>query len=408
MIVRLIVCIWLSIATSVPALGAAQCDSTSRGLIPLTELGGTYKGEPGGLYPDGANTPPPAHDSAGRAIAQSFVALDTLGNIDSLNGAWVLLSIGMSNCNLEFANFAAGIVGDSAIHPRLRLVNGAQGGWAAEDMKYDTSGYWVFPESRLRWVGLHPIQVQAVWLKNVHQGPSGTFPGEAMGLRDDLRDVARLLKVKFPNLRQIFVTSRIYAGYASSGGNPEPYAYESGFANRWLIEAQINGNDSLNFDDTQGPADAPWIAWGPYVYADGINPRSDDSLQWLCEDFNQTDGTHPGTSGIAKVGTMLDEFFRTSPYTSEWFLATTTPSCACDCHPDPVCDDVRSDVLDVVNTINVAFRGIAPAPDPNAACPYETTDVDCTSATDVLDVVHVVNVAFRGVAAATEFCDPCP
>jgi hypothetical protein len=81
--------------------------------------------------------------------------------------------------------------------------------------------------------------------------------------------------------------------------------------------------------------------------------------------------------------------------------------CACDCHADPSCDGIRSDVLDVVNVINVAFRGAAPLPDPNAACPFQMTDADCSAATDVLDVVRIVNVAFRGGSPATEFCNPC-
>ena len=37
----------------------------STGLIPLPDLGkGTYKGEQGGLYPDGANVPPASHAKA--------------------------------------------------------------------------------------------------------------------------------------------------------------------------------------------------------------------------------------------------------------------------------------------------------------------------------------------------------
>jgi len=80
--------------------------------------------------------------------------------------------------------------------------------------------------------------------------------------------------------------------------------------------------------------------------------------------------------------------------------------CACDCHADPQCDGVTN-VLDVVNTVNVAFRGAADITDPNASCPLTTTDVDCSGFTDVLDVVHVVNVAFRGGDPAVEFCDPC-
>ncbi len=82
--------------------------------------------------------------------------------------------------------------------------------------------------------------------------------------------------------------------------------------------------------------------------------------------------------------------------------------CACDCHGDPVCDQIINNVQDVVAIINVAFRGAAALPDPNGACPYETTDANCDTFTSVLDVVKVVNVAFRGANPATEFCNPCP
>ncbi len=86
---------------------------------------------------------------------------------------------------------------------------------------------------------------------------------------------------------------------------------------------------------------------------------------------------------------------------------STTIACACNCHADPQCDGV-TDVLDVVHTVNVAFRGAASMPDPNPLCPVETTDADCSGATDVVDVVRIVNVAFRGFSAASQFCDPCP
>jgi hypothetical protein len=81
-------------------------------------------------------------------------------------------------------------------------------------------------------------------------------------------------------------------------------------------------------------------------------------------------------------------------------------SCVCDCHADPACDGVTN-VLDVVQAVNVAFRGQSDILDPNAACPNVTTDVNCDGVTNVLDVVRVVNVAFRGGDANAEFCDPC-
>lgn len=82
--------------------------------------------------------------------------------------------------------------------------------------------------------------------------------------------------------------------------------------------------------------------------------------------------------------------------------------CACDCSGDPGGCDGFQDVVDVVQVINVAFRGAASVPDPNVNCDYETTDTNCSSSTDVVDVVKIVNVAFRGANPATEFCNPCP
>lgn len=79
--------------------------------------------------------------------------------------------------------------------------------------------------------------------------------------------------------------------------------------------------------------------------------------------------------------------------------------CTCACKYDPQCDGVRSNVQDVVQTVNVAFRGTPGVVDPG--CPRERTDVDANGFTNVQDVVAVVNVAFRGAFAATTYVDPC-
>ena len=50
----------------------------STGLIALPDLGkATYKGEEGGLYPGGVNTPPAKHLKAGQAMARKIVPLGT-------------------------------------------------------------------------------------------------------------------------------------------------------------------------------------------------------------------------------------------------------------------------------------------------------------------------------------------
>src|SRR5205085_11733823 len=118
-----------------------------------------------------------------------------------------------------------------------------------------------------------------------------------------------------------YFTSRIYAGYASSNLNPEPYAYQSAFAIRSVIQQQISGVDSLNYDPANGAVQAPWLAWGPYLWADGLSPRS-DGLTWACSEF-QSDGTHPAAAGQAKVADSLLVFFGHDETTRPWFASAT-------------------------------------------------------------------------------------
>jgi hypothetical protein len=150
-------------------------------------------------------------------------------------------------------------------------------------------------------------------------------------LESNLGAIVRALKVRYPNLQQVFLSSRTYGGYATTQLNPEPYAYESGFSVKWLIQAQIeqmrNGGHIVDAraGDLNYNSVAPWIGWGPYLWADGTNARS-DGLTWERADF-VNDGTHPAPeSGVKKVGTLLLNFFKTSPYTRCWFLASETCS----------------------------------------------------------------------------------
>ncbi len=366
---------------------AAECDSTSKGYPTLDSATASYLGQMCGLYPGGQNTPPASHDSAGKALAQSFVPLDSSGAPDSA-GHWVLLSVGMSNTTQEFSTFVSNLAGDTTLHPRLRIVDGAQGGQTAARIKYDTAQFWTVVEARLASQGLSPAQVQAIWMKEANAGPTAAFPAHAAALRDDLAGVVRTTMQKFPNLRQLFASSRTYGGYASTALNPEPFAYESGFAVRWLIEDQLNGSPTLNPYPAQGPVEAPWLAWGPYLWADGETPRPSDSLQWFCADFG-TDGTHPSPSGRQKVAAEVEEFFKTSPYTTPWFLAPAASP------------QMRGDVdgtgtitsADIVILVGVVFKGQVPG------FPLELADVNCSGAPTSADIIYLVNYVFKAGTA---------
>jgi hypothetical protein len=132
----------------------------------------------------------------------------------------------------------------------------------------------------------------------------------------------RRVEKSFPNVQLMFLHTRIYAGYTNTAENPEPYAYEYGFAIKALIQAQIDQLAGGGVDKVAGNlkySKAPVLLWGPYFWASGTTPRSPDGLVWLRSDF-QADGTHPSQSGWTKVGDMMMAFFSTSPYSMPWFL----------------------------------------------------------------------------------------
>ena len=303
---------------SCPSFGS-NCAGTSTGLIPLTDLGaGSYQGVQGGLYPGGSSHRPFAHDYAGVSIAHSIVPLDTFGTPDPANGRVVLISIGMSNATQEFSAFVPKANADPMRDPRVLVVDCAQGGQAAGTIKYPSASYWNYVASRLRSLGSSPAQAQIVWIKEANAGPTGNFATSSALLTANLGSIVRIIHAALPHVRLAYFTSRIYAGYATSTLNPEPYAYESGFAVKALIAAQIAGEDSLNFDPARGAVEAPWLAWGPYLWADGLTPRL-DGLTWACADFS-SDGTHPATSARNRVADSLLAFFRADDTTRPWYV----------------------------------------------------------------------------------------
>ena len=238
----------------------------------------------------------------------------------------MLISLGMSNTTQEFSVFKMLADADPNKSAHLAIVDCAQGGQAARQWAYPSStdkrpSPWVVMDQRLERAGVEPNQVQVVWMKQADIQPAqyGDFPAHAQVLRDNMGVILRMLKSRFPNLRIAYLSSRIYAGYATTALNPEPYAYESAFSVRWLIEAQLNNDPNLDYDAARGPVTAPLLLWGPYLWADGTQPRRSDGMVWLREDLG-SDGTHPSNSGRQKVARMLLDFFKTSPFTSCWFL----------------------------------------------------------------------------------------
>ncbi len=295
--------VWL--ATSVAPAGraspSAECSLSSTGLVPLTDMGKRkYRGYRGGLYPAGRNRPSPAYLRKGLAAARQVRPID---------GKIVLLSVGMSNTTQEFSVFKRAADRDPVKSASLTIVDGAQDGWDAERVKNQPS-YWDTVDQRLVAAGVSANQVQAVWLKEAIAGENRRFPADMRALQTDLRAIVRTMRVRYPNLRLVYLSSRTYAGYAITGLNPEPAAYDSGYAVRGLIQDRIAGK-----------LKGPWLGWGPYLWTDGLHARA-DGLVWACDDV-QDDGTHPSRNGVQKVVSMLLTFFKTDPTARRWFVGRT-------------------------------------------------------------------------------------
>jgi hypothetical protein len=291
-------------------------------LKPLSDMTAKdrYKGLDGGLYGGGKNDPPEKHLQAALRQAKLIQPLDAEGTAAG-DGKIVFVSIGMSNTTQEFSEFVRLAKTDSDKSPKVVLVDGAQSSMTAK--LWANPGArdpWEALDQRLRKAGVTAQQVQVAWIKEAEAEPAnlGGFPKHAEVLKGHMAGLLNKATEKFPNLRIAYLSSRIYAGYATTQLNPEPYAYESAFAVRWLIQDQIKGDPKLSFDPEKGSVKSPLLLWGPYLWADGEKGRKTDDLVWEPKDLG-LDGTHPSLSGRRKVADLLLRFVKSDPTAKVWF-----------------------------------------------------------------------------------------
>jgi hypothetical protein len=334
--------------------GTVTVATTPFSATPLVDFapGQLYFGEfPGMLY-NGSNSPPPAQLAAGQAAGALVQPLDVNGN-PSPTGEIVLISLGMSETyddwcdgdqatngpctNFSFTGQAA--ASSSVNHTTLAIMDGADSGmstwaWTCAFGNCPISGSISYPNNYDRVLndiltpaGLTEAQVQVVWIEEANPDPTWrpslpSSSADAYNFEYQLGLIVRTLMVRWPNVKQVFISSRIYAGYANTEESPEPSAYETGFGVKWFVNAQITQRETGVIDPLAGDllTAAPFVDWGPYLWGnDSNNIPGSLALNWPPSDFT-SDGTHPDPAGAKQVGAALLNFYLTSPETP-WFPA---------------------------------------------------------------------------------------
>lgn len=300
----------------------AHCSNDSSGLVPLIDMGNaTFQQFSGGLYGQGSNLMPQQHRNAGLIIANQIRPTDAQG-LQSASGKIGFVSLGMSNTNQEYSSFMQLVDTLAVKNPALVLVNAAQGGKDIDSMQAVGMQYWQNALALVRTAQLTPEQVQVAWIKSAKRIPSNGI-AEINEYKLKLKNAILIAKQLFPNLKQVYISSRSYGGYNQPGrGNPEPYAWYNGFSVQQLILDQVNGDASLAFN---GPgAQAPWMSWGPYIWADGKNFNS-QGLNFVCPEDYESDGVHlSNPRGRLKVSSRLLNFMLSDSCTRPWFTNQQT------------------------------------------------------------------------------------
>lgn len=267
---------------------------SAQSIVPLPELGaGFYKGEQGGLYPDGLNVPPAAY------LAELEVMATQLAQDDELVVACLGMSMMQNACGGFIDN---GYASGPDINPALRVINAAIG---SKQQNWEQVDHRVWSDSKIRLLsaGFAPEEVDIVLYHNAWGGPTLPFPDHSLLMLDSLRVTMDNIVYHYPNTQIIYLNSRHYGGWNADSKSPEPWAYEEGFSYKWLIAERINEE-----------IDTPLLAWQAY--------------QWIPtwpQSFFIEDGLHLSLEGQAASAEVWANFFSTSSYMSPWYLVDAPP-----------------------------------------------------------------------------------
>ena len=285
--------------------------------IPLTEMGSrTYLGFTGGLYPGGANTPSGQYAIDLQSFASSVVPLDTFGKRSS-KGIIGFITIGGSTGSILISALKRITKDNPATNPKLKLASGSDTAANIDEIN-DTinSKYWPHSQAKLLKNGVHPQQVEVVYMETDDSSENLNFPFRPRELKDKFEECLRILKVKFPNIKLVYFLSRTttFPPKSKIPAVGEPAAYYNGWACKFTIEDQINGVRSVKYKGKK--AVVPLATWGWYEWSIP-GQRREDGFIWTQDDTS--DGLHANKEGANKLATNFQNFLLTDPYASIWY-----------------------------------------------------------------------------------------
>lgn len=238
------------------------------------------------LYLDSVDMPSP-YRVRGETAGRQIKPLNSNGQPSS-TGRIYIRGEGHSNALRVFAELANKLNSSSLENSSVRLINDAQGGMALEN--------WV-----ASGVGTVDPKVQVVLL---HHSLNKGFTDCSQQMYMDSTDyylklrIAQL-RIKHPNLKQVFVQSREFGGwkcYSSPGALAEPAGYYNGFGVRQFVDYYVHANESI------------FVAWS-------FNPWNPNTPRSWFEGA----GLHPCIVGSKYWADMWFNFLLTDSTTKMWF-----------------------------------------------------------------------------------------
>lgn len=300
----------------------AGADITDTACYPLNNMGShTYYGFQGGFYPNGYNMPQGQYAADLDSISHTIWGLDTAGVRKNKAGQIVIGGVGACLSGAPVNGLRRRKNNPNTIQ-NINYVNFEFGGASFEHLADPNGSYWGHVDAKMSSQNTTYKQVQILWMITDDSSAITAFPDRALIAKENIKAAARTLKIKFPNLKILYLMGRPFTWDSAAihskvmnvrSKNPAPY--NQGWAEKWAIEDQINGDPSVAY---KGPnAVAPIITWGQYQWTRGTEPNL-DGFQWLLTDTS--DGLHPTNTGKDKMAQYLWNFLFTDPYTTVWFL----------------------------------------------------------------------------------------